>query len=144
MIARAVGALALLLAIVGIGVSGYLAIQNLQGETGICVGVHGCATVQNSRYGEWFGTPVSVFGLALYTFLAGTSLAWHLNLRERRPELVLLGFLGALAGLLMSAYFTYLEAFVLDAWCFYCIVSALLMTGLFLAWSAMLAIHIRE
>ena len=46
----ALGALAMALA--GAGVAGYLAVENLQGDTGVCVGVHGCATVQDSRYGE--------------------------------------------------------------------------------------------
>lgn len=136
--------LAVVLAIAGVAVSGYLVIENLQGDTGICVGVHGCATVQNSRYGEWFGIPVSVPGLALYALLGATALAWHFDLRGYRAELALAGFLGAFAGLLMSGYFTYLEAFVLDAWCSYCIASALLMTALFVVWAAILAITMRD
>lgn len=136
--------LAVVLAVAGIAVSGYLVVENLRGETGICVGVHGCATVQNSRYGEWFGVPVSLPGLALYLILGATALAWHFDLRGYRAELALAGFLGAFAGLLMSGYFTYLEAFVLDAWCSYCIVSALLMTALFGTWSAILAMTMRD
>jgi uncharacterized membrane protein len=53
-------------------------------------------------------------------------------------EIAFVGFLGTVAGVLMSAYLTYVEAFVLDAWCSYCIVSALLMTGLFAAWGLLL------
>lgn len=136
--------LAVVVALAGVAVSGYLVVENLRGETGICVGVHGCATVQNSRYGEWFGMPVSVLGFALYAFLGAAAVAWHSDLRGYRAELALAGFLGAFAGLLMSGYFTYLEAFVLDAWCSYCIASALLMTALFGAWSAILAITMRD
>ncbi|MCC6421090.1 MAG: vitamin K epoxide reductase family protein [Gemmataceae bacterium] len=135
--AVAVGALAL--ALIGMGVAGYLAVENLQGETGVCVGVKGCATVQESRYGEILGMPVSVPGFLLYAGLAAAAAGFLADSRGRRADFALVGFLGALAGLLMSAYLTFVEAFVLDAWCSYCIVSALLTTGLFAAWSVLLA-----
>jgi len=135
---KAAAWLALALALVGAGISGYLAIENLQGESGVCVGVHGCSTVQNSKYGKPFGIPISIPGLMLYAGLVVLAAAWLANVAGRRAEIAFTGFLGGVAGLLVSAYLTWIEAFVLDAWCSYCIVSALLMVGLFLLWTVLL------
>ena len=132
------------LALAGTAVSGYLVIENLQGDTGVCVGVHGCAEVQNSRYGKILGVPLSVPGVLLYGALIVLAFAWYRNVAGYRPEVALLGFLGALGGFLMSGYLTYLEAFVLDAWCSYCIVSALLMSALLVIWATILALTMRE
>ena len=52
-----------------------------------------------------------------------------LGLREssaRSRLIALLLFGGALAGVLYSAYLTYLEAMVIKAWCLYCVASAIL------------------
>jgi uncharacterized membrane protein len=130
--------LAVVLAVAGAGLSGYLAVVNLQGDTGVCVGVHGCHAVQTSRYGKIIGIPVSVPGFFVYGMMALAAAGWRRSWGGLAPELAFLGFLGALTGVLMSAYLTYVEAFVLDAWCSYCVASALLMAALFAIWSAIL------
>jgi len=135
---------AVVLALAGTALSGYLAFENLRGETGVCVGVHGCSTVQNSRYGKPFGIPISVPGLMLYATLVVLAVAWLRDFAGRRPEIALAGFLGTFGGLLVSGYLTAIEAFVLDAWCSYCIVSALLVVALFIAWSTLLVLTLRE
>lgn len=134
---------ALVLALAGAAVAGYLAIENLRGDTGVCVGVHGCATVQNSRYGELLGIPVSVPGFALYVVLAATAAVYLGGRFAGAPEVAFVGFLGAVGGLLVSVYLTYVEAAVLDAWCSYCIVSAVLMAGLFALWGLLLFLELR-
>jgi uncharacterized membrane protein len=40
---------------------------------------------------------------------------------------------GSFVGFAYSAYLTYLEAFVIHAWCQWCVISAILMTIIFLA-----------
>jgi uncharacterized membrane protein len=142
--AGALVALALVLAAVGAGIAGYLAFENVRGQTGVCTVVHGCATVQNSVYGKILGVPVSVPGLALYLALTAGALAWLRGLGGRRDEISLLASAGASFGLLFSGYLTYVEAFVLDAWCIYCIVSASLLTLLTVSWVAVLALALRE
>lgn len=140
-LAHAFAWIAFVLALAGAALAGYLAAENLQGRTAACTVVHGCATVQGSRYGKLFGIPVSVPGLALYLTLAAIALAW-LNAGPRsRAWLTLLGFAGALGGFSFSLYLTAIEAFVLEAWCIYCIASALLMTGLFALWAALVALE---
>ena len=85
---------AAMLALAGVGISGYLALENLQGETGVCVGVGGCAEVQESRYGELFGVPVSVPGLLLYLALLAGAVGWWRDWGGQSQALALLGFLG--------------------------------------------------
>lgn len=136
----AVATAAILLALAGAGVAGYLAAQNLQGETGMCTITHGCATVQKSRYGELLGVPVSVPGLGLYLVLGLSGALRLANARGHGHLVTGAAFVAAFAGLVFSAYLTAVEAFVLDAWCIYCIASASIMSVLFLAWSALLAL----
>lgn len=143
-LALSLALLAGVLALAGTAVSGYLVIENLQGDTGVCVGVHGCSEVQNSRYGKILGVPLSVPGVLLYGALIALAVGWHRDVGGYRAEAALLGFLGALGGFLMSGYLTYLEAFVLDAWCSYCIVSALLMSALLVVWATVLVITMRD
>lgn len=134
----------LLLAIAGVAVAAYLAWENTQGRSGVCTIAHGCSKVQQSRYGKIMGIPVSVPGLALYIFLAAAAAAWIADFRALHPVVVVLAFYGALGGFLFSAYLTYIEAYVIDAWCIYCIVSASLMAALFAGWSLMLAASLRS
>jgi uncharacterized membrane protein len=123
------------IALAGLAIATYLATENVQGQSGICTGVaHGCATVQQSRYGKVAGTPVSVPGAALYAGLALIALAWARDWLGWRPTWALLGGFAALCGFGFSMYLTGIEAFVLDAWCVYCVASALLMTALAFGW----------
>jgi len=136
--------LALALAVVGVGIAAYLAYENLQGDAGACTITKGCSTVQKSSYGKLLGVPVSVPGLLLYLALAGAAVAWLRNLGGQRELITFGAFFGALFGLGFSAYLTYVEAFVLNAWCIYCIVSALIMGALFLAWGSLFAYIYRQ
>ncbi len=129
---------ALVLSVVGVGIAVYLAAENLQGNAGVCTVVHGCATVQKSRYGKILGVPISLPGLALYLVLAGSAAGWLTDFKGQRRLFTMVAFNGALFGVLFSAYLTYLEAFVLDAWCIYCIASALILAALFVTWGAVL------
>jgi uncharacterized membrane protein len=135
---------ALVLAGAGAVMAAYLAVQNLQGETGTCIATHGCARVQNSAYGKILGVPVSVPGFAMYSVLLIGAIAWLVDFRGLRRIITVGAFNLALFGVLFSGYLTYVEAYVLDAWCIYCIASATLASLLFLAWLALLVLAVRE
>ncbi|MGK2964244.1 MAG: vitamin K epoxide reductase family protein [Tepidiformaceae bacterium] len=137
-------AFALVLAIAGTGIAAYLASQNLQGETGVCTITHGCSVVQKSVYGKLFGIPVSVPGLGLYVALAVAAGVRLTGFRGHGQNATYLAFLGSLGGLIFSGYLTWVEAFVLDAWCIYCIASALIMTALFATWTALAVLDNRR
>lgn len=132
------------LAIAGAGIASYLAVENLQGKSGVCTVVHGCQTVQQSAYGKILGIPVSVPGLAMYVLLLVAAVVVVTNARGLRRLATFLAFNGALFGFCFSLYLTYVEGWVLHAWCIYCIASASLMALLFLTWAAILAIEARR
>ena len=135
-----VGALLVVLSLAGAGLASYLAVENLQGQSGVCTGVaHGCATVQQSAYGKLAGVPVSLPGALLYGLLVLIALAWSADWRGWRPSWAVAGAGLAFAGFAFSMYLTAIEAFVLDTWCIYCVASALLMTALAAAWGIVTA-----
>jgi uncharacterized membrane protein len=110
------------LSLLGIAVATYVAITEFGGGTPVCLaGGHGCETVARSRYSHLAGVNVAVIGIAGYVLLLGSS-----ALRGEAGRFA--GFSVALVGFGFSAYLTYLELFVIDAICQWCVASAVLMT----------------
>lgn len=122
-----------LLALIGFFVALYLWAHNA-GLTGpIVCGVGDCATVQSSEYATLGPVPVSSIGVLGYLVLIGLS---FFGLRPGHRDSPLIGGLllaGSAGGVAFSAWLTYLEAFVINAWCQYCVISAILITLIFLA-----------
>jgi uncharacterized membrane protein len=118
-----VRALPTLLAVVGALISAYLTWSYLQGIAPVCVGgSSGCETVQTSRYAEILGVPVASLGFLAYACLLGSAL-----IQDERAALF--GLFVALAGTLFSAYLTYVELFVIQAFCQWCVANAALMVA---------------
>jgi uncharacterized membrane protein len=110
------------ISVAGIAVATYITIADAGGSAPVCLaGGKGCETVANSRYAELLGIDVSVYGIVGYVLLLGSAL-----LRGDLGRFS--GLLLALAGFGFSAYLTYLELFVIDAICQWCVASAVLMT----------------
>ena len=110
------------IAIVGIGVATYITIADSGGGAPACLaGGQGCTTVANSPYSHVAGINVAVFGIVGYVLLAIA--AATSGDAGRFGGLVL-----SLVGFGFSAYLTYLELFVIDAICQWCVASAGLMT----------------
>lgn len=112
--------LAFWLCILGALISAYLLQSKILGS-GILCGVSSCGVVNNSQYSQMFGIPVSAFGLFFYIVMA-----FLIALKYKR-----LFFIGSIAGVLFSAYLTYIEAFVIHAWCQWCIMSSWISFSLF-------------
>jgi uncharacterized membrane protein len=123
-------ALSLALAAGGIAVSAYLTLVHYRDDLLVCA-VGGCHTVQKSPYAELYGIPVAILGLGMFVAMLLLGL-----LRRLRPEvaetttLVVFGL--ALAGTVFTVYLTYLELFVIDAVCQWCVLTALLTWALLL------------
>lgn len=120
------------LAVVGALVSAYLALYKL-GYMGViqCAG-GGCAVVQASEHSVFFGVPVALWGVGAYLFLLAVALV---GLQPRWVEArwvayTLFGF--AAWGVVFSGYLTYLSRSVIGAFCQWCLVSAGLITAIFL------------
>lgn len=121
------------LALFGVLISIYMLLYHVGMIGSIVCGTGGCETVQNSPWSSFLGIPVPLIGLLGYAALLATAL---LGLQprligDRRIALVLLA--GALIAFAFSAYLTWLEAFVIHAWCRWCIASAVLALLLVLA-----------
>jgi uncharacterized membrane protein len=115
---------AAVISLAGIGVATYITIADAGGGTPFCVaGGGGCETVANSSYSHLLGVNVAVFGIVGYVLLLAAALTPGDAGRFA-------GLLLALGGFGFSAYLTYLELFVIDAICQWCVASAVLMTVL--------------
>ncbi len=122
------------LSLIGLLDSIYLTWIKLSDTEAICTGVGACDVVNTSEYSTFAGLPIALFGAAAY--IAFLFLLLYENrsewLQENGP-LVLFGL--SLIGFLYSLYLTYIELFVIFAICPYCVVSAIIMTLIFiLAW----------
>jgi uncharacterized membrane protein len=118
-------------AVLGALDSAYLTWIKVANTRAFCSGVGDCDAVNSSVYSEVFGIPIALLGLGAYLAIAAL-----LVLEERLPLLAEYGPLAvfglALTGTLYSAYLTYVELFVIYAVCPYCVVSAILITGIFI------------
>lgn len=123
------------LAFAGIFVALYLTLTKLGllGGGALVCAVGSCEVVNASRWATFLGLPVAVWGLGYYlvTFTVAV-----VSLQERFGDSIQISrglvFLGA-TGFLFSAWLTYLELFVIHAICQWCVVSAVLATGIFVA-----------
>ena len=119
--------------LVGIGVAGYLTYVETQSVDAICGPVGDCNAVQSSSYARVLGIlPVGIMGLLGY---AAILTAWIVQ-RVRDDswadyaKLAMLGM--AFFGTVYSIYLTYVEIWVIEAVCIWCLSSAVLITILML------------
>ena len=112
------------LALAGIAIASYLTWVHYADTQAVCVGGGGgCERVQTSEYAELAGVPVAVIGLIGYVAMLAA-------IATPGESAMLAAALGGLAGFGFSAYLTYLELFVIDAICQWCVASAVVMTAL--------------
>jgi uncharacterized membrane protein len=120
----------LIIAIAGLLNASYLFAVYAGGGAIPCTTGHGCDVVRQSEYAAFFGLPTPVYGVIFYFLLGVLAVSW---LPEMTRGLSIASRLLTLIGLLVSAWLTYLEAFVIQAWCSWCVVSAILALLAFLA-----------
>ena len=126
----------LILSLAGAIDAGYLLIQTVSGKAVVCPSVpvgrfnlNQCNIVLATPYAKFMGLPTALYGLVAYLFFAILALY---ELTNRWPGAVkFLMYLSGL-GVLISAYFIYLQFFVINALCFYCLTSATVMTLIFI------------
>jgi len=102
-------------------VATYIAIAESGGGAPKCLaGGSGCETVADSKYAHLAGVNVAVIGIVGYVLVFVAAIVPGDPGRFG-------GFLTALIGFGFSLYLTYLELFVIDAICQWCVASAILM-----------------
>jgi uncharacterized membrane protein len=120
------------LALCGLGVATYLALYKLGYIGTLACGSGGCETVQLSKWANLLGLPVALWGVGFYVALFALAL---LGTTERFVDApwvshALLAMTGW--GVIFSAWLTYLELYVINAICIFCVVSAVVITVTFL------------
>jgi len=115
----------LLLAFCGLADSLYLT-QHAESGTPLLCNVQNlseCNVVAASQYSSVFGIPLAEFGVAFYVVLFILA-ALELVLFDQLLRRLLQGM--AIVGVVFSLYFTYLQKFIINAFCIYCFASALI------------------
>ena len=120
--------LAAVLALVGLADAIYLTVSHLTGQSVRCTVTSGCSEVLSSHYATVGGFPLAAFGAAAYftVFSLATLAAFDYRFaRTLWAVIVTVMFL-------FSLWLVYLQAFVLRAFCQFCLLSAAVTTLLFL------------
>lgn len=113
------------LAAIGLADSIYLLWSHFQPDVLNCSLLEGCDLVLQSEYSTILGIPTATFGVAYYSLLVLISgLSYFKKDSSRFVWAALLTPVGFGASLL----FVYLQAFIIEAYCQYCLVSALIAT----------------
>ena len=122
----------IILCIVGLIVSGYLAYVESTGLRAVCGPVGDCNTVQQSQYARLFGIlPIGILGMFGFAVILIANVAHNANKRKLSAIAGVSMLILTLLGTLFSIYLTFLEPFVIGATCAWCLTSAITMTLLF-------------
>ena len=119
------------LALAGIFVALYLLLYKLGMIGQLNCSVGSCETVNTSKWATFLGFPVAAWGVGFYLGMFALSVlgVQQRYAASRNMSQALLLFSGT--GVLFSAWLTYLELFVIHAVCQWCVVSAVIVTAIF-------------
>jgi uncharacterized membrane protein len=116
--------LAAVLSLAGVADAIYLTVEHLSGRSVRCTVTGGCSEVLGSPYATIGGYPLALFGaLAYFTAFSLATLAAFGSRRAGNLFAVLVALMFA-----ASLWLLYLQAFVLHAFCQYCLLSAAITT----------------
>lgn len=115
--------------IIGLVNTIYLSFHAIRGTSVYCLGFpdEWCKKVQYSTYSKTFGIPNPYLGLGMLLAILIFTLLYHFQDGSILPIHFLVSF-----GFLFSLYFSYIQSFVIKAYCTWCIVSAIVFTLLFI------------
>lgn len=116
--------------IIGFFDAAYLTIQHYTQFTLPCTITHGCDLVTKSEYSQIMGIPVALLGALYYLAIF---LAVYIMIETKKTEYLRFIAIATTFGFLFSAWFVYLQLFVINAICQYCMLSAATSTTMFVA-----------
>ncbi|MBI2676489.1 MAG: vitamin K epoxide reductase family protein [Candidatus Yanofskybacteria bacterium] len=114
----------------------YLTVQHYNNGILPCLIFSGCDKVTSSSYAKVAGIPVSLLGAGYY-FIVLVSTILYFDTGNKKVLEILKNL--PIAGFAATLWFLFLQFFIIKAICFYCVVSAIISTALFV-----LAILIRK
>lgn len=149
--------LTIIISIIGLADSGYVTYEKLSGVIPACGAGFSCDTVLTSKYAYFGPIPISVFGFLFYGAMLLLGIFHYLDVPLTKTQIYqkyqifehylqnepwqFLAFLLSIAGFLFTLYLVFIMAFVLQAWCLFCIVSATTSTLLFIIHSMLRFIY---
>ena len=114
------------IAVAGLANATYLTASHLAGETVTCLASTRCSEVLASKYATIAGIPLAALGaLAYFTAFSAATLAAFGQERARRVLTITIG-----AMFVATLWLLYLQAFVIKAFCDYCLLSAAMIFAL--------------
>jgi uncharacterized membrane protein len=113
-----------LISLVGLFLGAYLTLYKFGVIGTLACNVGSCEQVQTSRWSVFLGLPVATWGVGFYLLMLVLSIAGLQSrfLDSRRLSLFMVLLAGW--GVVFTAWLNYLEAFVIHAWCEWCLGSA--------------------
>lgn len=112
--------LAMVFSLVGLMDSIYLTVQHLSGKSVKCTVTGGCSKVLSSSYATVAGMPTASFGAVAYFAVFSLATLAVFGSRQARIWMALL----VVPMILTTCWLFYLQAFVLHAFCEFCLLSA--------------------
>jgi uncharacterized membrane protein len=112
--------IAALICLVGLAEATYLTVMNLTGETAVCGGSASCFEVLGSKYAKIAGIPVA--GLGAIAYFSAFTFATFAAFGYRRARTLFALTIGAM--FLATLWLLFVQAFLLHAFCRYCLFSA--------------------
>jgi uncharacterized membrane protein len=117
---------AAIVSLIGLADSIYLTVEHVTGRSVICTIVAGCSEVLSSRYAVVAGVPLAAVGAAAYFSVFSLATLAAFGYRFASGLLTIL----VLLMFLFSLWLIYLQAFVIHAFCQFCLLSAAVTTAL--------------
>jgi len=118
----------LIISFIGFIDATYLTVEHYSGGVINCNILKGCDQVTTSKYSFILGIPVALLGSIYYLamFIAAILYLDRKNLRVIRAASWF-----SISGFIFSIWFTAVQAFIIKAYCQYCLLSALTSTAIF-------------
>jgi uncharacterized membrane protein len=126
------------LSVLGAGVAAYLTYTHYNHDALVCT-VGNCGTVQTSEYATIGPIPIALLGLGMFITVSALALVrltgqtWLTSSQANIASWTL-----AFTGLLYYIYLTYVEIWVIDAICQWCVATSIITLAVFAIESALL------
>lgn len=117
-------ALLFTLAAIGISETMYLIRKRNAHQDPVCFIGGSCQIVLESKYNKIFGVHNDILGFLFYVFLS-VILGLIVVGVEPVEKWILLGKISIFSSAFFSIYLVYLQKYVIKAWCFWCLMSAM-------------------
>ena len=117
---------AAIVSLIGLADSFYLTIEHVTGRSVRCTIVAGCSEVLSSQYAVVAGVPLALIGAAAYFSVFSLATLAAFGYRSAGRLLTVL----VITMFLVSLWLIYLQAFVIHAFCQFCLLSAAVTTAL--------------